>query len=205
MKLYFSPGACSLSPHIALREAGLDVQLVYVDIKSHKLADGSDYFAINPKGYVPALLLDSGDLLTEGPAIVQYIADLKPESHLAPPNGTLARYHLQEWLNFISTEIHKPYGPLFKKDAPEDQKTAARDKINKRFNYIEQKLGENQFLLGDDFGVADCYLYVMLIWTKHTGLDLSPYPKLSAYRERIAARPSVRVAIEAEKALKPRI
>ncbi len=202
MKLYLAPGACSLSPHIALREAGLDFQPVRVDLASKRTADGRDFNGINPKGYVPALELASGEVLTEGTAIVQYIADLAPSSHLAPANGTLERYKLQEWLGFINSELHKAWSPLWRATTPEDTKTAAREAIHRRLTYVAQKLETQPWLMGDTFTVADCYLYVMLLWAKFTGVDLAGLPVLEAYRDRISARPAVQATLEAEKALR---
>ncbi|MFZ2853281.1 MAG: glutathione transferase GstA [Rhodocyclaceae bacterium] len=201
MKLYFAPGTCSFSPHIALREAGIDVELVRVDIKKHVLAaDGSDFSAINPKGYVPVLELDNGVRLTEGPAIVQYIADQAPAAGLAPPAGTLARYQLQEWLGFINSEIHKGFGPLFNPATPADYKTIALKNLGNRLNYVAEHLATNDYLLGGRFTVADGYLFTVLGWGQWVGLDLKDWPALAAFQERIAARPSVRDALAAEAA-----
>lgn len=198
MKLYFSPGACSLSPHVVLREAGLDFDLVRVDLRTKRLPDGSDFSQINPKGYVPALELDDGQLLTEGPAIVQYIADQKPESKLAPPCQSLERYRMQEWLNFIATELHKQFSPLFRPDTPEEQKQASRERIGSRFDFVEKQLGGRSYLLGDDFTGADAYLFVMLRWAQPLGIEMASRPALQAYFERISARPSVKEALKAE-------
>ena len=203
MKLYYAPGACSLSPHIALREAGIDAKLVKVDTKTHKLADGADYYAINGKGYVPTLELDDGQRLTEGPAIVQYIADRNPASRLAPPAGTMDRYRLQEWLNFITSELHKQFSPLFAADTPEDYKPIAKQRIAKRFDWLAEQLAGKDYLMGSAFSVADGYLFVMLRWTKFTGIDLNRWPVLAAYQERIAARPKVRDALIAEGLAQP--
>jgi glutathione S-transferase len=197
MKLYYSPGACSLSPHIVAREAGVALDLVKVDLKTHKTANGEDYYTLNPKGYVPALELDDGKTLTEGPAIVQYLADLKPESHLAPASGTFARYKLQEWLTFINGELHKPFGVLFGSRI-EEAKTEARAKIGKRFAFVEKELGDRAFLAGDNFTVADAYLFVMLTWAHDFKVDLKPYPKLAAWFARVSARPNVRKALQEE-------
>lgn len=199
MKLYFSPVACSLSPHIALREAGLDFELVRVDLKSHTLvSDGSDFTAINPKGYVPVLELDDGTRLTEGPAIVQYIADLKPDAGLAPKNGTLARYRLQEWLTFINSEIHKGFGPLFRPTTPEEYKSIVRDSLANRLNYVAAHLEKNAYLLGDQFSVADGYLFTVLNWGQWTGIDIARWPALVAFQERVGSRPAVKAAQAAE-------
>lgn len=202
MKLYFSPGACSLSPHIVLREAGIQAELVKVDTKTHKLADGSDYYAINPKGYVPLLELDDGQRLSEGPVIVQYIADHAPASGLAPATGTMERYRLQEWLNFITSELHKQFGPLFAADTPEEYKQILKGKISKRFDWVSEQLAGEDYLLGKRFSVADAYLFVMLHWTKFVGIDLTKWPVLLAYQARIAARPKVQEALAAEGLIK---
>ena len=203
MKLYYSPGACSLSPHIALREAGIDAELVKVDTKTHTLADGSDYFAINGKGYVPTLELDDGQRLTEGPAIVQYIADRNPAARLAPAAGTLERYRLQEWLNFITSELHKQFSPLFAADTPADYRAIARQRIVKRFDWLAAQLADRDYLLGDRFTVADGYLFTILNWTKFVGIDIARWPVLAAYQSRVAARPKVREAMIAEGLLQP--
>ncbi|MDR3221602.1 MAG: glutathione transferase GstA [Candidatus Accumulibacter sp.] len=201
MKLYFSPGACSFSPHIALREAGLAFELVKVDLKTRKIAaDGSDFTRINPKGYVPVLELDDGSVLTEGPAIVQYIADLKPESGLAPKAGTFERYRLQEWLGFINSEIHQGFVPLFKPDTPKDGQTAIRENLARRLAFVAGHLEKNDFLLGDRFSVADAYLYTVLYWTQWTGVDLTRWPSLVAFQQRVGGRPSVKAAQAAEAA-----
>jgi glutathione S-transferase len=197
MKLYFSPGACSLHPHITLREAGLAFDLVRVDLRAHKLHDGSDYFAINPKGYVPALAFDDGSILTEGAVIDQYVADRKPETKLLPPAGTMERYRAQEWLNFIATEIHKSFGPLFGSD--EAAKEAPRARLGKRFDLVAKTLAAQPYLLGDTFTVADAYLYNMLRWTAHGGIDLAKWPALQAFFARVDARPAVQAALAAEK------
>lgn len=199
MKLYFSAGACSLSPHIVLREAGIPFELVAVDLRSKRLQDGSDFRAINPKGYVPALQLDDGQLLTEGPAIVQYVADLKPESKLAPPAGTLERYRLQEWLTFIGTELHKSFGVFFNPNATDETRNEARERLSTRFDFVAKALEGKSYLLGDTFTAADAYLYTILRWTKFAGIDLAKWPSIQAYFERVTARPAVQQALEAEK------
>jgi glutathione S-transferase len=198
MKLYFSPGACSLHPHITLLEAGIPVDLVRVDLRAHKTADGSDYYAVNPKGYVPALRLDDGAILTEGAVIDQYIADQKPEAKLLPPAGTIERLRVQEWLHFIGTEIHKSFSLLFGKydDAIKD---AVRTRIGGRFDVVTKALDGHDFLVGDHFTVADAYLYNMLRWTAHTGIDLAKWPAIKAFFERVEARPAVQAALAAEK------
>jgi glutathione S-transferase len=201
MKLYYAPGVCSLSPHIVAREAGLPLTLVRVDNKNKKTESGEDYRAINPKGYVPLLELDNGVRLSEGPAIVQYLADLAPAAKLAPANGTLERYQLQEWLNFITSEVHKQFSPLFDATMPEEAKEKFRTKLATRFDWIVQQLQGRDFLMGS-FSVADAYLFVVLRWTKFTGPDLARWPVLQAYVERIAARPHVQEALKAEGLLK---
>jgi glutathione S-transferase len=198
MKLYYSPGACSLSPHIVLEETGLKYDLEKVDLRTHKTEQGEDFFAINPKGYVPALVLDDGELLTEGPAIVQYLADQKPDSGLAPAPGSFERYRLQEWLTFIGTEIHKSFSPLFRPTTPDEIKRAAIEKIGSRFGLIAKKLDGKQFLLGDRFTAADAYLLVMLRWSGNFGIDVAQWPALKSYFERILSRPAVRTALASE-------
>ena len=202
MKLYYAPGACSLSPHIVLLEAGLEATRVKVDTKTHKTEDGGDYYAVNPKGYVPLLELDDGDRLTEGPAIVQYIADRNPASKLAPAAGTMERYHLQEWLNFITSELHKQFSPLFQQTTPAEYKEMLKEKIGKRFDWVAQQLQAKDYLMGSTFTVADAYLFTILSWAKHVGIDLSRWPVLTAYQSRVAARPKVREAMIAEGLIK---
>ncbi len=203
MKLYFSQGACSLSPHIVLREAGLPFDLVRVHLGSKKTDDGRDFRGINPKGYVPTLELDDGQILTEGPAIVQYLADLRPESGLAPPAGSLARYRLQEWLNFISTELHKSYSPLFGNKAPAEWKQVMRDTLSARYDVLAASLGDKPYLMGDTFTVADAYLYTVLRWSRLVEFDLSHWPTLVTYLDRVGSRPAVRAAMDAERPQKP--
>jgi glutathione S-transferase len=198
MKLYFSPGACSLSPHIVLREAGLAFEPVQTSTKTHKLNDGSDYYGINPLGYVPMLELDDGTRLREGPAILQYIADLVPTKNLAPANGTLPRYRLQEWLTFIGTEIHKGFSPIFNPNMPEEAKKIAKDRLMQRLEWVNGQLEGKQYLMGDNFSLPDAYLFTVTNWAKPTGVDLTPYPHLLAFRERMAARPAVQEAMKAE-------
>jgi glutathione S-transferase len=202
MKLYYSPGACSLSPHIALREAGLAFDLVKKDLHSQALADGSDYRTINPKGYVPALALDDGQILTEGPAIVQYLADRVPERKLAPPAGTMERVRLQEWLNYITSELHKTFSPLFNKQASEDWKAAARALLDRRIDYVAKALEGRDYLMGETFTVADCYLFTVLNWAHWVKIDLSRRPGIAEYQKRVAARPAVQAALQAEGLLK---
>ncbi len=197
MKLYYTPGACSMNPHIMLREAGLNFDLVKVDLGTHRTDKGADFYAINPKGYVPALELDNGQVLTENPAIVQYIADQKPEKKLAPANGTLERYRLQEWLGYIGTEIHKSFGPLWNPNIAEGEKKATHDRLTKRFEYVAKNLEGKQYLMGD-FSAADAYLFVMLQWAQHHKLDLSKFASLKAYHERLSARPAIQATLAAE-------
>ena len=200
MKLYYSPGACSLASHIVLKELGLPFEAVAVDLKTKKTRAGADFSAVNPKGYVPVLELDSGAILTEGPAVLQYLADQRPAAALAPANGSLERYRLQEWLGFINSEIHKAFGPLFDPTAAEDVKTAARERIARRLDYTQQALAGRDYLLGAQFTVADAYLYTVLNWTGFSGIDLGRWPALKAYHARIAARAAVQAAHAAEKA-----
>ncbi len=198
MKLYYSPGVCSLSPHICLREAGLEAELVKVDIKAHTLSNGDDYYKTNPNGYVPMLELDNGERITEGPAIVQYIADLAPGSRLAPPHGSLERTRLQSWLNFIGTELHKGYSPLFNPAANDEFKRWQRQRLTERYDWVAQQLTGKQYLLGEQFSCADAYLFTTLGWMGLVGLELATWPVLQAYRERIATRPRVIEAMRAE-------
>ena len=202
MKLYYSPGACSLSPHIALHEAGLAFTPVLASTKSHKLQDGTDYYEINPLGYVPMLELDDGTRLREGPAIVQYIADQVPLKMLAPQNGSLQRYRLQEWLTFIGTEIHKGFSPLFNPATPDEYKTMACEKLLQRLQWVDSQLADKQYLMGDQFTVADGYLFTVTNWTQPTNVDISALTHLAAYRERVGARPAVQAAMKAEGLLK---
>lgn len=198
MKLYYSPGACSLSPHIALREAGLAFEPVLASTKSHQLQDGTDYYGINPLGYVPVLELDDGTRLREGPAIVQYIADQAPAKNLAPAAGTLPRYRLQEWLTFIGTEIHKTFSPLFQPAMPEEAKQIFRDRLVSRFQWVDGQLAGKNYLMGDLFTVADGYLFVVTRWAKALNIDLSALANLAAHQERVGARPAVQEALKAE-------
>jgi glutathione S-transferase len=198
MKLYYSPGACSLSPHIALKEAGLPFDLVKVDLKAKTLADGGDYKTVNPKGQVPALALDNGEVLTEGPVIVQMIADKAPAAKLAPPNGTPERYRLQEWLNFISTELHKSFSPLFQPALSDDTKQFFKDRIMSRLAHVNDALAGKDYLTGSTFSVADGYLFTILRWAEGMKLDISALKNLAAYKARVAARPKVQEALVAE-------
>jgi len=202
MKLYYMPGACSLSPHIALREAGIDFELVKVDGKTKKTETGADFNAVNPKSYVPALQLDDGKVMTEAAALVQFIADQKPGAKLAPAAGTAERAALQEWLTFISSEIHKGTGPLFNPQIPDSWKAVVLDKLASRYDYLAKHLDKNQYLMGAAFSVADGYLFTVLNWTNFLGIDLGKWPALKAYQARIAARPAVQAALKAEGLLK---
>lgn len=197
MKLYYSPGTCSHAPHIALREVGADFALVRYDIKRRHLEGGGSIEDVNDKGVVPVLELDDGQRLTEVSAILQYIADRAPDSGLAPAAGTMERYRLIEWLNFIATEIHKPFWPTFHQ-SEEVEKTAAREKLTKSFTWVEGKLGDRAVLLGDRFTVADAYFLTVLNWTKVVGLDVAAWPRLAAYRKRLRERPAVAAALDAE-------
>ena len=198
MKLFIKPGACSLSPHIVLEELGLPYETEVVDLARKTTAAGQDFLAINPKGYVPALQLDSGELLTEGPAIVQYLADLAPEKQLAPANGSVARYQLQSWLTFIGTEVHKSFSPFFNPKAPQEWKDIARANLERRLAYVAQQLEGKDYLLGNEFTVADAYLFTVLNWSRFIQLDLGAWPALVAYQARVAARPAVQAALKAE-------
>jgi glutathione S-transferase len=198
MKLYYSPGACSLSPHIVLREAGYSFDIEKVDLGAKKTESGADFTAINAKGYVPALKLDDGQVLTEGPVIVQYLADRKPESKLVPANGTPERYKLLEWLNYITAELHKSLGSLFNPKMPEAWQGETRTAIGKKLDYLSKQLEGRSFLLGDSFSVADAYLFTVLGWTKYVGIDLAKWPVLTAYAGRVAQRPAVQAALKAE-------
>jgi glutathione S-transferase len=199
MKLYYLPGACSLSPHIVLRETGATgFELEKVDLHHKKTADGGDYTAVNPKGQVPLLVLDSGETLTEGPVIVQYLADQKPDAGLAGTAGTMERYRVQEWLNFTTSELHKGFAPLFRPNTPDAYKEISRENIGKRFDWVDQQLAGRQYLMGDKFTVADAYLFTVLRWGTHVGIDTAKWPHIAAYMARIAARPKVQEALKAE-------
>lgn len=202
MKLYYSPGACSLSPHIVLREAGLAFEPVLASTKTHQLADGTDYYTINPKGYVPLLELDDGQRLSEGPAIVQYIADQAPASGLAPAAGTMARYRLIEWLNFISTELHKSYSPLFNPAMPEEGKAVYRQRLAGRYQWVNEQLEGKAYLMGEQFSVADAYLFTVTNWAPRVGIDLTGLAHVQAFMARVAARPAVQAAMKAEGLIK---
>jgi len=198
MKLYYSPGACSLSPHIVAREAGLPVELKKVNVKDKTIDGGGDYWKVNGRGYVPALELDDGHVLTEGPAIVQYLADRKPEAGLAPKAGSTERYQLQEWLNFLTSEIHKGFSPLFKPNTPEEYKKISKENLANRFDWLDKQIAGKDYLMGKTFTVADAYLFVLLNWTKFQSIDLARWPNLSAFQARVGARPKVQEALKAE-------
>jgi glutathione S-transferase len=202
MKLYFSPGACSLSPHIVLRESGVKFDLEQVNLQTKKTKAGADFLAVNPKGQVPVLQLDDGDRLTEGPAIVQYIADQKPESGLAPKAGTMARYHTQEWLNYVTSELHKVFAPLFRPNTPEDYVKITKEMLDARFGYLDKHLAGRQYLMGESFTVPDAYCFVVTGWTKYKEIDLGRWPNLKAYMDRVGARPKVQEAMKAEGLIK---
>jgi len=198
MKLYYSPGACSLAPHIVLLEAGLCGQAIKVSTKTHQLEDGSDYYSINPLGYVPFLLTDSGQTLRETAVIVQYLADLAPQKQLIPASGSMARYQLQSWLNFIATELHQGLGPLFRPTTPEDYKPLVRQRVLERLQWVDKQLAGKSWLSGEQFSVADVYLFVVSGWTQYVEVDISGLKNLVALRERIMARPAVQAAMKAE-------
>jgi glutathione S-transferase len=198
MKLYYSPGACSLSPHIVLNEAGLDFRPVLASTKTKKLADGTDFHTVHAKGYVPVLELDDGQRLSEGPAIVQYIADRVPEKHLAPPAGTMDRYRAMEWLNFITSELHKGFTPLFNAAMPEDAKAIYRAKLVERFAWVDRQFEGRDYLMGPTFSVADAYLFTVTRWCGFAGVDIGAFTNLTAFMTRMAARPAVQAALHAE-------
>ncbi|MEO6677333.1 MAG: glutathione transferase GstA [Pseudomonas sp.] len=198
MKLYYAPQACSMAPHIVLRELGLPFVLIRVDNSTKQTATGDDFLAINPKGYVAALQLDDGQVLTEGPAILQYLADLRPELNLAPANGTFERVRLQEWLNFVSTEIHGGLGWLFNPQFPDEVKTQIKAKLFKRFVVLSQTLARQDYLMAEGFSVVDAYLFTVLRWTSVFGIDLNQWPALAGFQARVEARPAVKAALAAE-------
>jgi len=202
MKLYYSPGACSLSPHIALLEAGLPYDLVKVDLRAKKLENGDDFLKVNPKGQVPALALDSGELITEGPVIIQMIADRAAEKNLAPARDSTDRYKMLEWLNFITTELHKSFGPMFSPVLADDAKAFFKDRVMGKFKYVESQLAGRDYLMGSQFTVADGYLFTMLSWADRLKFDLSEMPNLLAYKARVGARPKVQEALTKEGLLK---
>jgi glutathione S-transferase len=198
MKLYYSPGACSLSPHIALHEAGIAHELVKVDLRAKTTENGEDFAKINPKNQVPALVLDNGEMVTEGPVIVQVIADKAPDKNLAPKNGTDERYKMQEWLNFTTSELHKNFSPLFNPAIPDEVKKFFADRIMGKFKYADSQLAGKDYLMGKQFTVADGYLFVMTAWADRMKIDLSGLPNLMAYKARVAARPNVQAALKME-------
>lgn len=202
MKLYYLPGACSLASAISVSEAGVKCELVRVDRRTKKTADGHDFNTINPKGYVPTLKLDDGDVLTENVAVLQFIADLNPAAKLAPAAGTRERYHLMEWLSFINSEVHKNFTPLFRADAHEDTKQYARKMLGLRLEYVQRALGEKSYLTGEQFTVADAYLFVVLSWGAKTNVDIGQWPQIKRYVERIGKRPHVQETLRAEGLLK---
>jgi glutathione S-transferase len=202
MKLYYSPGACSLSPHIVLHEAGLPCELVLASTKTHKLPDGTDYYTINPKGSVPLLELDDGQRLTEGPAIVQYLADQVPDRKLAPAFGTMARYRLMEWLNFITSELHKGFGAFFMPGMPDAAKEVYRARLRQKLQYVDGQLAGKSYLMGEDFTVADAYLFTVSNWTAPTQVDIADLANLQAFRQRMLTRPSVQAAMKHEGLIK---
>ena len=198
MRLFYASCACSLSPHIVAREAGIEVVLQKVDLKTKTIATEGDFLAINPKGSVPALELDNGEILTEGPTIVQYLADLKPQSGLAPPSGTMARYRLQEMLGYINSELHKSYSPLFRPETPPQTRSERQEYLIRRYALPDKQLEGRQYLFGDTFTVADAYLFTVTSWAQHVKLDLSQFANLQAFQRRVAARPAVQAAMKAE-------
>lgn len=202
MKLYYTPGACSLSPHIVAHELGEQLQLEKVDGKAKKTASGADYWAINPKGYVPALELDDGQILTEGPTIVQYLADRRPEAGLVPAAGSIERYRVQELLGYINSEIHKTYSPLFAPSVTPETRSEKHAYLKKRYALLEKQLAGRDYLFGDRFSIADAYLFTVTNWAKHLQVDLSEFPNLLAFQQRVAARPAVQAALKAEGLLK---
>ena len=202
MKLYFSQGACSLAPHIVMHEAGLAFEAISAPTKTHQLADGTDFYSINPLGYVPFLALDGGLSLHETPAIVQYLADLVPEKKLAPANGTFERYKLQEWLTFIGTEVHKNFSPLFNPAAPAEAKEQAKQTLASRLAWVDGELAGKDYLLGEQFSVADAYLFTVTNWARLVKVDLSTFANLLSYRTRVGERPGVQAAMRAEGLLK---
>ena len=202
MKLYYAPGACSLAPHIVAREAGIPLDLEKVDLRARTTASGRAFADINPKGYVPAIEVRDGEVMTEVSALIQYLADQAPQAGLMPAAGTAERYQVLEWIGFVSTEIHKGFGPLWNPASPEEVKQAAKDKLFQRFAYIDQRLAGQSYLTGERFTVADAYLFTVTNWTNFHGLSLTEYPNLAAFMSRVAARPKVQEALEAEGLLK---
>lgn len=201
MKLYLTPFACSLASDIALREAGIEFEPIKVDLRTKRTARGEDYLQVNPKGYVPALQTDTGEILTESVAVLQYIADRKPEQKLAPRPDSPERYRLQEWLAFVNSEVHKPLGAFFNPMVQEAQKQLSKELVAKRLGYLQDALQSRQFLMGDQFTVADCYLYTILNWTGRFGIDLGQWPAVQSYFERVGTRPAVAAALQSEGAM----
>jgi glutathione S-transferase len=198
MKLYYAPGACSQAPHIVAREAGLAIDLAKVEFPSKRTADGEDLYAVNPKGAVPALKLDDGNVLTENAVIMQYLADQAPNSELAIPREGIERYRLLEWVNFIATEIHKGFGPLWNPATPDAYKEATREALAKKFDYLQERIGNGPWILGDRFSIADAYAFAVLNWTRIHAIDIGRWPGLAAYLGRVAARPAVQQTLRAE-------
>jgi glutathione S-transferase len=202
MKLYYAPGACSLSPHIVARELGLDLQLEKVDTKSHTFGSGSDFYKVNPKGYVPVLEIKPGELLTEGPAIVQYLGDQKPQAGVVPAAGTMERYRLQEMLGYINSELHKTYSPLFNPNTKPETAEERKEYLKKRYKYLDEVLAGREYLLGSKFSAADAYLFTVTNWAGYVNVDLSGYPNVQAFQKRVAARPAVQQAMKEEGLIK---
>ena len=198
MRLYYSPGACSLAPHIVAREAGVPIELVKVDLAAKFTESGEDFLTVNPKGSVPTLSLNDGTVLTEGVVISQFVADQSPDAGLLPSQGTIGRYRALEWLNFVATELHKGFGPLWRKETPAEIRTVVKDMLGAKFSYLDRHLAGQDFLLGDCFGVADAYAFTVLSWAPVVGIDLASWPNVAAYVDRISARPNVRAALAAE-------
>jgi glutathione S-transferase len=198
MKLYFAPGACSLAPHIVANELGIKIDLEQVDLREKKTKSGSDYWAINPRGQVPTIELDNGERLTEVPVLLQYLSDQKPAAGLAPAAGTMERYRMLEWLNFVTAELHKTFGPMFRPTTPEEFKKLTLELIDRRFEWVDKQLASKQYLMGDKFTLPDAYLYVMSRWATGLGMDLSKWPNLKAFAELVAARPKVQQALKEE-------
>lgn len=202
MKLYYSPGACSLSPHIVACELGIDLQLEKVDTKSHTFGSGGDFYSVNPKGYVPVLEIKAGEVLTEGPAIVQYLGDQKPQAGVVPAAGSMERYRLQEMLGFINSELHKSYSPLFNPNTKPEQAEERKEYLRKRYKYLDGLLANREYLVGNRFTAADAYLFTVTNWAQYVKLDLAAFPNIQAFQKRIAARPAVQKAMKEEGLIK---
>ncbi len=202
MKLYYAPGACSLSPHIVACELGLDLQLEKVDTKSHTFGSGGDFYGVNPKGYVPALEIKAGEILTEGPAIVQYLGDQKPQAGVVPAAGSMERYRLQEMLGFINSELHKTYSPLFNPNTKPETVEERKEYLKKRYKYLDGLLASREYLVGNKFTAADAYLFTVTNWAQYVKLDLSAFPNILAFQKRVAARPAVQKAMKEEGLIK---